>query len=82
MRARKEFKLLFARVLSKTTKLSKVNKMFERAETTLCLVISLDGKITTGSTDSLDSDSDWKRIVGVKEGFAQYYKMEQSLGPN
>jgi 2,5-diamino-6-(ribosylamino)-4(3H)-pyrimidinone 5'-phosphate reductase len=56
--------------------------MFERAETTLCLVISLDGKITTGSTDNLDSDLDWKRIVGVKEGFAQYYKVEHSLGPN
>jgi len=56
--------------------------MSERAETTLCLVISLDGKITTGSTDNLDSDLDWKRIVGVKEGFAQYYEIEQSLGPN
>lgn len=56
--------------------------MFERAETTLCLVISVDGKITTGSTDNLDSDLNWKRIVGVKEGFAQYYKVEQSLGPN
>ncbi len=55
--------------------------MSERAETTLCLVISLDGKITTGSTDNLDSE-DWKRIVGVKEGFAQYYEVEQSLGPN
>jgi 2,5-diamino-6-(ribosylamino)-4(3H)-pyrimidinone 5'-phosphate reductase len=59
-----------------------VNRMLERAETTLCLVISLDGKITTGSTDNLDSDLDWKRIVGVKEGFSQYCKVEQSLGPN
>ncbi len=56
--------------------------MFERAETTLCLVSSLDGKITTGSTDNMDSDLDWKRIAGVKEGFAQYYEVEQSLGPN
>jgi len=56
--------------------------MLKRAETTLCLVISLDGKITTGSTDNLDSDLDWKRIIGVKEGFAQYYRVEQSLGPN
>lgn len=56
--------------------------LLDRAETTLCLVISLDGKITTGSTDNLDSDKDWKRIVGVKEGFAQYYDVEQSLGPN
>lgn len=56
--------------------------MLDRAETTLCLVTSLDGKITTGSTDNLDSDLDWKRIVGVKEGFSQYYKVEHSLGPN
>lgn len=56
--------------------------MIERAETTLCLVMSLDGKITTGSTDNLDSDLDWKRVVGVKEGFPQYYGVEQSLGPN
>jgi 2,5-diamino-6-(ribosylamino)-4(3H)-pyrimidinone 5'-phosphate reductase len=44
--------------------------------------MSLDGKITTGSTDNLDSDLDWKRIVGVKEGFSQYYRVEQSLGSN
>ncbi len=56
--------------------------MFDRVETTLCLVISLDGKITTGSTDNLDSDLDWKRIVGVREGFTQYYEIEHSLGPN
>lgn len=55
--------------------------MSERAETTLCLVISLDGKITTGSTDNLDSE-DWKKIKGVKEGFTQYYRIEESLGPN
>jgi len=59
-----------------------VDEMLERAETTLCLVISVDGKITTGSKDNLDSDLDWKRVVGVKEGFAQYYRIEQSLGPN
>lgn len=56
--------------------------MLKRSETTLCLVTSLDGKITTGSTDNLDSELDWKRIVGVKEGFHQYYNLEQSLGPN
>jgi 2,5-diamino-6-(ribosylamino)-4(3H)-pyrimidinone 5'-phosphate reductase len=56
--------------------------MLERAETTLCLVMSLDGKITTGSTDNLDSDLDWKSVVGVREGFSQYYRVEQSLGPN
>ncbi len=68
--------------LSKTVESSKVDETPKRVETTLCLVISLDGKITTGSTDNLDSESDWTRIVGVKEGFAQYYEVEQSLGPN
>ena len=56
--------------------------MLNRSETTLCLVTSLDGKITTGSTDNLDSELDWTRIAGVKEGLHQYYKVEQSLGPN
>jgi len=55
--------------------------MIDRTETTLCLVMSIDGKITSGSTDNLDSE-DWKRIKGVKEGFSQYYGVEQSLGPN
>lgn len=37
---------------------------------------SLDGKISTGSNDSLDVDKDFPRIDGVKEGLHQYYELE------
>ncbi len=50
-----------------------------RVETTLFLLVSVDGKITSGATDNLDSDKDWKRIRGVKEGLHQYYELEASI---
>jgi 2,5-diamino-6-(ribosylamino)-4(3H)-pyrimidinone 5'-phosphate reductase len=53
-----------------------------RVETTLFLVMSVDGKITSGNDDSLDSDKDWKRIVGVKEGLHQYYEHEMKIAKN
>jgi len=40
--------------------------------------VSADGKITSGQSDSLDPDWDWKRIHGVKEGLGQYYQIEQT----
>ena len=49
-----------------------------RPETTLFMLMSVDGKINSGSTDNLDSDKDWKRIVGVREGLHQYYEIEQT----
>ena len=49
-----------------------------RVETTLFLLTSLDGKITSGESDALDSDWDWKRIHGVKEGLPQYYEIEKT----
>lgn len=49
-----------------------------RPETTLLMLMSVDGKINNGSTDNLDSDKDWKRIVGVREGLHQYYEIEQT----
>ena len=57
-------------------------KEASRTETTLFLLMSLDGKITTGETDTLDSDRDWRRIRGVKEGLPQYYQLEQSIAIN
>ncbi len=48
-----------------------------RPETTLFMIESLDGKISTGDNDELDVDKDFKRIVGVKEGLQQYYELEQ-----
>lgn len=49
----------------------------KRPETTLFLLISIDGKISTGDTDILDVDNDLKKIVGVKEGHYQYYDLEK-----
>lgn len=49
----------------------------ERPYTTLFLLISVDGKISTGNTDVMDTDKDYKLIKGVKEGNQQYYDLEQ-----
>lgn len=38
---------------------------------------SLDGKINSGNSDTLDVDKDWKEIDGLKEGLQQYYDIEQ-----
>lgn len=53
----------------------------DRAETTLFLLESLDGKISTGDNDLLDVDLDFKRINGVKEGLHQYYDIEKTTDP-
>jgi len=45
---------------------------------TLFMLMSLDGKISTGKTDELDVDKDLKLIDGVKEGLHQYYEIEQT----
>ena len=50
----------------------------DRPYTTLFLLMSVDGKISTGSTDELDVDSDFPLIPGLKEGLAQYYDIEQT----
>ena len=50
----------------------------QRPVTTLFLLTSVDGKITTGATDRLDFDRDFPRIPGVREGLAQYYDIEQT----
>jgi len=51
--------------------------MNNRPYTTLFMLMSLDGKITSGDSDELDPDKDWKRIRGVKEGLHQYYELEK-----
>ena len=48
-----------------------------RPITTLFMLESLDGKISSGSTDNLDADKDFCKIDGVKEGLNQYYELEQ-----
>ena len=50
----------------------------ERPVTTLFMLMSVDGKISTGATDELDVDKDFPKIAGTKEGLHQYYKIEQT----
>lgn len=51
-------------------------KIKKRPITTLFMLESLDGKISSGNTDELDADKDWCKIDGVKEGLQQYYDIE------
>ena len=48
-----------------------------RPETTLFMLMSVDGKISTGDKDIMDIDTDLKKIAGIKEGNKQYYDLEQ-----
>ncbi len=49
-----------------------------RPVTTLFMLMSVDGKISTGATDDLDVDKDFPQIAGVREGLHQYYEIEQT----
>ena len=51
-----------------------------QANPTLFMLMSVDGKISTGSTDELDVDRDFPKIPGVREGLHQYYEIEQTTG--
>ena len=46
-----------------------------RPETTLFLMQSLDGKISTGDVDERDQEIDFPKIKGIKEGNYQYYDL-------
>ncbi len=48
-----------------------------RTENTLFMLMSVDGKISTGDRDVLDFDQDLPHIRGVKEGLFQYYDLEK-----
>ena len=50
----------------------------DRPFTTLFMLMSVDGKISTGSTDELDVDRDFPGIDGLKDGLHQYYEIEQT----
>lgn len=52
--------------------------MKKRPITTLFLLMSVDGKISSGASDMLDVDKDWCTIPGVKEGLHQYYEIEET----
>jgi 2,5-diamino-6-(ribosylamino)-4(3H)-pyrimidinone 5'-phosphate reductase len=48
-----------------------------RPKTTLFLLVSVDGKISTGDTDVMDIDKDYPQVPGLNEGLKQYYDLEQ-----
>lgn len=50
----------------------------DRPVTTLFMLMSADGKISTGASDELDVDRDFPTIRGLKEGLHQYYEIEQT----
>lgn len=50
----------------------------DRPVVTLFMLMSVDGKISTGASDTLDVDKDFPKIAGVKEGLHQYYEIEQT----
>ena len=50
----------------------------DRPFTTLFMLMSVDGKISTGASDELDVDRDFPTIDGLKEGLHQYYEIEQT----
>lgn len=52
--------------------------MNNRTINTLFMLMSLDGKISSGNNDELDADKDWCKIDGVKEGLNQYYEIEKT----
>ncbi|WP_167958050.1 dihydrofolate reductase family protein [Anaerosporobacter faecicola] len=52
--------------------------MCKRPITTLYMLSSVDGKISTGNTSELDVDQDFPNIDGVKEGLHQYYDIEKT----
>ena len=52
--------------------------MGQRPITTLFMLMSVDGKISTGATDDLDIDKDFPEINGVREGLHQYYEIERT----
>lgn len=49
-----------------------------RPVTTLFMLMSVDGKISTGATDELDFDKNFPHIEGIREGLQQYYDIEQT----
>lgn len=46
-----------------------------RPETTLFIMQSVDGKISTGDADERDQETDFPKIKGIKEGNYQYYNL-------
>jgi len=54
------------------------NREMKRTYNTLFMLMSLDGKISTGANDGFDFDEDFPKIDGIKEGLYQYYDIEKT----
>lgn len=52
--------------------------MKNRPITTLYMLMSVDGKISTGSTDELDFDRDLPKFSVLNKGLHQYYEIEET----
>jgi 2,5-diamino-6-(ribosylamino)-4(3H)-pyrimidinone 5'-phosphate reductase len=52
--------------------------MKTRPTTTLFMLMSVDGKISTGYVDERDTDKDFHKMKGIKEGLQQYYDIEKT----
>jgi 2,5-diamino-6-(ribosylamino)-4(3H)-pyrimidinone 5'-phosphate reductase len=50
----------------------------EKPITTLFMLMSVDGKISTGSIDERDVDKDFPKIDGIRNGLNQYYEIERT----
>ena len=53
-------------------------RIMKRPYNTLFLIMSLDGKISTGAVDLMDFDKDLPLIDGAKDGLSQYYDFERT----
>jgi len=49
----------------------------DRTINTLFMLMTVDGKISTGADDQCDVDTDFPTLPGVAEGLHQYYDLEQ-----
>lgn len=49
----------------------------DRPVTTLFLLMSVDGKVSTGDVDERDFDRDLPNVEEVREGLHQYYDLEK-----
>lgn len=52
--------------------------MDKRPEITLFMLMSVDGKISTGASDDRDVDKDFPKLEGVAQGLPQYYAIERT----
>ena len=50
----------------------------DKPTTTLFMLMSVDGKISTGLIDERDFDKDFPNIQGINNGLNQYYEIEQT----